>query len=110
MTAKVNLDHIAIILVQAQIPENIGAAARAMRNMGLSRLILVDPKNCDLTRIVKMSTGSSIDIVEDMEVYQDMEEALGPFQFVAGTTARTGSLRPSMIRPRNLALDLIGIS
>ena len=110
MTAKVNLDHIAILLVEAQIPENIGAAARAMRNMGLSRLILVEPKNCDLTRIVKMSTGSSIDIVEEMEVYQDMEEALGPFQFVAGTTARTGSLRPSMTRPRNLAQDLIDIS
>ena len=110
MTAKVNLDHIAIMLVQAQIPENIGAAARAMRNMGLSRLILVDPKNCDLTRVVKMSTGSSIDIVEEMEVYKDLEEALGPFHFVAGTTARTGSLRPSMTRPRNLAQDIIAIS
>jgi tRNA/rRNA methyltransferase len=110
MTAKVNLDHIAIMLVEAQIPENIGAVARAMRNMGLSRLILVDPKNCDLTRVVKMSTGSALDIVEEMEVYDDMEEALEPFQFVAGTTARTGSLRPTMSQPRNLAQDLIAIS
>ncbi|MCP4669064.1 MAG: RNA methyltransferase [Deltaproteobacteria bacterium] len=110
MTAKINLDHIAIVLVKTQIPENIGAVARAMRNMGLKRLILVDPKNCDLVRVRKMSTGSSIDIIEEMEVYEDLEEALGPFQFAAGATARTGSLRPLMTRPRNLAKELIAIS
>ena len=110
MTTKANLDHIAVILAQTQIPENIGAAARAMNNMGLSRLILVDPKNCDLSRIVKMSTGSSIKVVEEMEVYGDLKEALGPFHYVAGTTARIGSHRPSMTQPHKLAQDLVSIS
>jgi tRNA/rRNA methyltransferase len=105
-----NLDHIAVVLHRPQIPENIGAAARAMNNMGLRRLILSAPENYDLSRVVKMATGSSIDIIERMEVYDDLEHALGPFNFVAGTTARTGSHRPSMTSPRALAVELSAIS
>ncbi|HDR16126.1 MAG TPA: RNA methyltransferase [Desulfobacteraceae bacterium] len=105
-----NLDHIAIVLHRPQIPENIGAAARAMNNMGLSRLILSAPENCDLSRVVKMATGTSIDIVEQMEVYDNLENALGPFSFVAGTTARIGSHRPAMTTPRLVAGELSAIS
>jgi len=105
-----NLENISIVLVQPQIPENIGAAARAMNNMGLTRLLLVQPENCDLTRILKMATGTSIDIVEAMEVYDDFLTALRPFQYVVGTTARTGAQRPALTNPRQLARDLISIS
>jgi tRNA/rRNA methyltransferase len=105
-----NLDHIAIVLVEPQIPENIGAAARAMNNMGIRRLILVNPERCDLTRILRMATGSSIDIVEEMEVFEDLNEALTSFQYVVGTTARVGSQRPSLTNPRDLAQELVPIS
>jgi len=107
---KAKLDNIAILLVQTQIPENIGSVARAMNNMGLSRLVLVEPKNCDLSRILKPATGSSVEIIEEMSVYEDFKEALGPFQYVVGTTARTGAQRPAMTQPRRLADDLIPIS
>lgn len=110
MTAKVKLDNIAIVLAQTQIPENIGSVARAMNNMGLSRLILVEPNNCDLSRMLKPATGSSVDIIKEREVYNDLKEALGPFQYVVGTTARIGAYRPAMTRPRRLANDLIPIS
>jgi tRNA/rRNA methyltransferase len=104
------LENIAIILVEPQIPENIGAAARAMNNMGISRLILVKPENCDLSRILKMATGTSIDIVEEMEVYDRLLEAIGPFQFVVGTTARIGAQRPALTNPRDLAINLVPIA
>jgi tRNA/rRNA methyltransferase len=110
MATKVNLDHIVIILVQPQIPENIGSAARAMNNMGLSRLVLVDPKNCDLCRVLKTATRTSIDLVEQMAVYENLKDALGHCQYVVGTTARLGSFRPAMTQPSNLAEDLIPIS
>jgi len=97
------LKNIAIILVEPQIPENIGAAARAMNNMGVTRLILVKPENCDLTRILKMATGTSIDIVEEMEVHDSLTEAIGPFHYVVGTTARIGAHRPALTNPRDLA-------
>jgi tRNA/rRNA methyltransferase len=110
MTSRVDLNHITIFLVEPQIPENIGSAARAMHNMGLSRLMLVRPKNCDLSRVLKTATGTSIDLIEEMGVCDDLAEALAPFQYVAGTTARTGSLRPALADPRNFAEALIPVS
>lgn len=105
-----NLANIAIILVQPQIPENIGAAARAMNNMGLTRLIVVKPKNCDLSRVIKMATGSSIDIIQEMEYYDDFLTAIGPFQHIVGTTARIGADRPATSFPRELAQELLNFS
>jgi tRNA/rRNA methyltransferase len=110
MTTRVDLDHITIFLVEPQIPENIGSAARAMHNMGLSRLMLVRPKNCDLSRILRTATGTSIDLIEEMGVCEDLTEALAPFRYVAGTTARTGSQRPALTDPRHFAEDLIAPS
>ena len=107
---KANLDNIAIVLVQPQIPENIGAAARAMNNMGLSRLVLIEPKNCDPCRMLKMATGSSNALIEKMEVYHDLREGLEPYQYLIGTTARTGSLRQTTARPRSLAQRLVSVS
>jgi tRNA/rRNA methyltransferase len=107
---KSNLDHIAVVLVHPQIPENIGAAARAMSNTGLRRLVLVRPKNCDLSRVLKTATGNSIDLVEQMEVFDDLKEALEPYHHITGTTARTGALRPTLSQPRGLAHDLITLS
>jgi tRNA/rRNA methyltransferase len=107
---KIHREHIAIVLVQPQIPENIGAAARAMNNMGFRRLILVDPKDCDLTRVLKTATGSSMDLIEEMELFDELAAAVAPFGYVVGTTARTGSLRPAMTHPRRLARELVPIS
>jgi tRNA/rRNA methyltransferase len=110
MTSRVDLEHITIFLVEPQIPENIGSAARAMHNMGLKRLMLVRPKNCDLSRVLKTATGTSVDLIEEMGVCEDLTMALAPFQYVAGTTARTGNLRPALTDPRNFAEDLIALS
>ena len=110
MPTTVNLDHIAIILAEPQIPENIGSVARAMNNMGMTHLVLVNPKNCDLSRILKTATGTSIDVVEEMEVYDDLLSALGPFQYLVGTTARVGARRPAITDPRLLAQELVSIS
>ncbi|MFP3929076.1 MAG: RNA methyltransferase [Desulfobacteraceae bacterium] len=104
------LENIAIVLIEPQIPENIGSAARAMHNMGINRLVLVSPKNCDLSRILKTATGTSIDVVEEMEVHQDLLDAIGPYGYVVGTTARLGSHRPAMTDPRRLAGELSSIA
>ncbi|MCF8083329.1 MAG: RNA methyltransferase [Deltaproteobacteria bacterium] len=110
MTQTVNLDHITIVLVRPHIPENIGAALRAMNNMGLSRLVLVDPKNHDPSRVLKTATGSSTALLDRMTVHGDLKEALAPYHYIVGTTARTGSSRPAMTNPRTLARDLIPLA
>jgi len=110
MTGTLLLDQIGVVLVEPQIPENIGAAARAMSNMGLRRLSLVRPGNCDLSRVLKTATGPSIDVVEAMEVHDDLIPAIGPCGWVVGTTARIGANRPALLSPRELASDLIPIT
>ncbi|MGC9195426.1 MAG: RNA methyltransferase [Syntrophobacteraceae bacterium] len=108
--SKINLENLAIVLVEPHYPENIGAAARAAKNMGLSRLLAVKPSGCDLTRILKTATHHAEDLVLAIEVYDELEEALKPFGYVVGTTARRGSHRQSVRNPRQLALELIPIS
>lgn len=110
MSTRVNLSNIAIVLHRPSYPENIGASARAACNMGISQLIVVDPRDCDLTRILKMATHFAIDVVETMEVFEDLQTALAPFQYVVGTTARVGSRRPTISDPGKLAESLIPIS
>ena len=107
---RVNLDNVAIILVEPQIPENIGSVARAMNNMGMDKLILVNPKNNDREKILKVATEHSSRIVDQIKIFDDLRKSLEPFGYVAGTTARTGSSRPALTDPRQLAAGLISIS
>jgi tRNA/rRNA methyltransferase len=107
---KIKLEHIAVVLNEPHYPENIGAAVRAAKNMGISRFMVVNPADCDLTRIVRMATHHAEDLVLGIEVYDRLEEALKSFQYVVGTSARRGSHRQFVKDPRQLALELIPIS
>jgi len=110
MGKKVNFDNISIVLKQPRCSENIGAAARVIRNMGMGKLVLVDPKNYDLTRALKMATHFALDVVEQMEVYENLQEALSPYNYVVGTTARLGKKRRQINTPSKMAKDLVSIS
>jgi tRNA/rRNA methyltransferase len=110
MPASVNLKNVAIILKRPKYPENIGAAARAMLNMGLSQLIVVDPQNCDLTRILKMATHAAVEVVEQMQVYENLQTALEALNYVIGTTARLGGQRQVIGSPAKLAQKLAPLS
>ena len=110
MPTKVNLNNISIVLQRPRFPENIGAVARAMRNMGIEDLIVVDPENCDLNRVCKMATHAALDVVERMEVCSDLTKALADFTYVVGTTARIGGQRKSLSTPARLAAKLFSIS
>lgn len=107
---QIKLENIAIVLQEPHYPENVGAAARAAKNMGLSRLVLVSPIHCDRERILKMATHNAQDIVTEMEICDSLEEALAPFQYVVGTTARVGSHRRTTRNPRQLASELVARS
>jgi len=107
---KIKLENIAIVLVEPQIAENIGSTARAMNNMGLRKLIVVNPGDFDMGVILKTATHNSIHILEEMEVVNELMDAIGPYNYVVGTTARIGKYRPVLTTPRRLAKDLIGIS
>jgi tRNA/rRNA methyltransferase len=109
-TERICLDHITIVLQRPRFPENIGAAARAMRNMGIRRMIVVEPENYDLSRVLKMATHVAADVVQEIQLTQDLQTALSPFHMVVGTTARLGGEREAVQSPSRMAGRLISLS
>ncbi len=91
-----------IILVNTTHPGNIGAAARAMKNMGLSQLYLVDPAefpHCDATA---RATGAD-DILNNAVVVEDLNTALKDCTLVFATSARSRHLAWPVCTPRECA-------
>lgn len=110
MPAKINFNNLSVVLYRTRYPENIGSAARAMHNMGIDSLVVVDPQNCDLTKICRMATHAALEVVEQMEVFDTLKAALADFNYVVGTTARLGGQRKVVSSPAKLAQNLISLS
>ncbi len=96
------LDKIAIVLVNPKYPENIGSAARAAWNMGISRLIVVAREYPDHQRMVRLATHNAAHIIDAMEFHEDLGDALRPFSRIIGTTARKGRHRGPGNSPRDI--------
>ena len=84
------LSHIRIVMVQTFHPGNIGAAARAMKTMGLSDLVLVSPLDYPHDQATAMAAGAT-DVLEGARVVQTLDEAIEDCQLVLATSARTRS-------------------
>jgi len=107
---RVRLEKVAVVLFRPRLAENIGAAARAMCNMGLSRLVVVQPEDLDRQRMAMMATGPGEELLDRMEVHEDLAAALAPFQYIVGTTARLGGVRLEYATPREMAARLVDLS
>lgn len=110
MTVGVNRSNIAIVLQRPRYPENIGSAARAMCNMGFSRLIVADPGIWDETRIRRLATHEAGGVVDGIVRVDSLDKALAPFGHVVGTTARLGGQRPVLKSPALMAQRLIPLT
>jgi tRNA/rRNA methyltransferase len=110
MEHKINLENISIVLNRPRFPENIGSAARAMKNMGLHKLVVVNPENYDLEKVNRLATHEAVDIVKQIKQYDDLKSAVSSMNYVIGTTARLGGERQSIQNPADLANRLISIS
>ena len=104
-----NLNSISILLVRPRYHENIGSAARAMKNMGLNRLIVVDGSSPLHRDAYKLASGAE-DILERAEEFQNLREAISEMGCVVGMTSRAGKERSPLLTPRELVEELIPIS
>ena len=95
-----DLENIAIVVVEPQGERNVGAIARAMKNMGLEELILVNPR-CDY-RSVEAQTMAvhAKDVLAQATVVDDLATALGDRQRIIATSARERILQSPMETPR----------
>jgi tRNA/rRNA methyltransferase len=101
------LRNITIVLVRPQYAGNIGAVCRAMKNMGLSRLILVSPGQDPLSAEARMMATSARDILQKAKIFSSLEEALQGFRWIAGTSARKGINRGPFISPREISPEIL---
>jgi tRNA (cytidine32/uridine32-2'-O)-methyltransferase len=97
-----NPDNIRIVLVNTSHPGNIGGVARAMKNMGLSRLYLVEPRKFPHEEAT-WRAASANDLLESAVVTASLEEAIGDCQFVVGTSARERRIPWPLLDPRQCA-------
>src|SRR6056300_1728838 len=104
-----NLDNIRIVLVNTSHPGNIGGVARAMKNMGLSRLYRVDPKQYPDEQ-ADWRAASAIDILHSAVVVPTLEDAIGDCQFVVGTSARERRIPWPLLDPRQCAQRMASAS
>lgn len=81
------LGNIRIVLVETFHPGNIGAVARAMKNMGLSQLTLINPRVFPDPEATSRAAGAK-DLLENAVVVNSLEEAIADCQLVIGTSAR----------------------
>lgn len=101
------LDSIAIVLVRPRVAENIGAAARIAFNMGIDQLILVSDQKPPREPMAKMATHKAAHLIDNLPVFQTLEEALENFSVVIGTTARRGRHRFVHQTPREMVQELL---
>lgn len=102
----VRSDAPAIILVGAQLGENIGAVARAMLNFGLSDLRLVKPRaGWQLERAFKASAGAEA-LIEQRTEFETLDAALSDLDFVIATSARPRDMVKEVCTPRAVAHEI----
>jgi len=102
MIAQDLLENVSIVLVRTKTPGNIGAVARCMMNMGLSRLVLVRPPQDDQGEAVKIAAGAG-SILRDAIRTETLQEAVKEHRLVIGTSRHLGRHRRNIGTPREMA-------
>ncbi len=102
------LDRVRIVLINTTHPGNIGAVARAMKNMGLADLYLVAPKLYPHEQATARSSGAT-DILEGARVVDSLEEALEGCSLVLGASARNRHIPWPVLDPREAAEKVAGV-
>ncbi len=92
------LQKIRIVLVNTSHPGNIGAAARAMKNMGISKLTLVDPKDFPSAEAYSRAAGAD-DILNQAVVVASLEQGIADCCWVVGTSARSRTIDWPVFQP-----------
>ncbi|HEY0502830.1 MAG TPA: RNA methyltransferase [Lysobacter sp.] len=96
-----------IVLVGTQHPGNIGSAARAMKTMGLSRLVLVAPEKAPNAESYALAAGAD-DVLGEAVTCETLAEAVADCRLVLGCTARSRRVQLEELSPRDAAARAVG--
>lgn len=93
------LNNVKVVLVGTSHSGNIGSAARAMKVMGLTNLVLVDPQ-CEVDEQTLALAAGAADIAENAIIVKTLNEAVADCSLVVGSSARSRTLEWPMLEPR----------
>ena len=86
-----HLSHVRIVMVNTTLPANIGSALRAMKTMGLIKLVLVAPKTYPHPDIDALAAGAT-DLIDQIQIVATLEDAIKDCHLVFGTSARSRTI------------------
>jgi tRNA/rRNA methyltransferase len=95
-----------VVLVEPQLGENIGAAARVMANFGLARLRLVKPRDGWPNLQAQRSASGADRVLDEAVLYDDVEAAIADCSFVLATTARAHDQAKPVVAPEAAAREI----
>jgi len=98
-----------IVLVGTQHPGNIGSAARAMRTMGLARLVLVAPEKAPNAESFALAAGAD-DVLAGAATFATLAEAVADCRLVLGCTARSRRIALDELVPREAAARSVAVA
>ena len=96
------MENVRIVLVETSHPGNIGAVARAMKNMCLGQLVLVKPKRFPSEEAIARASGAD-DVLENARICQTLDEAVADCSMVIGASARLRTVKWPQFDPRQAA-------
>ena len=106
MDGKNNLlNSVKVVLVGTTHPGNIGATARAIKNMGILNLALVQPKEFP-SDVATFRSKAAKDILENAEIYESLKDAVSECELVVGTSARDRTIPWPVLSPREAAAEM----
>lgn len=100
------LDAVSVVLVEPQDPVNIAGTVRAMKNMGLSDLRLVNPADYDPYRLEGIAHKTR-DLIDGIQTFASFDDAVRDCVRVVGFTARRRAAKWRIITPREAASELL---
>jgi tRNA/rRNA methyltransferase len=99
-------NDVTIVLVEPQSPGNVGMVCRAMKNMGMSRLRLVNPCRTDQLEARKFAMSAQ-DLLAGAEIYPTLREALTDSVYSVATTRRHGKYRQEIYAPEEIVVKIL---
>ena len=107
---KAKTKNISIVLYKPKYAGNIGSVARAAKNMDISKIVVVGTADYDREAMEQRSTHLAADVLDQIVYADSIEEALGGFNYIVGTTARIGKARGPFVSPRAAAQNIADLS
>jgi tRNA/rRNA methyltransferase len=110
MNRRAKTENITIVLNKPKYPGNVGSVARCAGNMGIEKISVVGNRNLATEEMKQMATHFAAGIVDRIQHFDELDEALARFQYIVGTTSRRGSARGPVVSPREMAARIVDVS